>query len=275
MDGRLSLRFDDTGEGTALHMIRQDPPWKVMRGFTTATGECLAHLNNVSGGVLGGDRLELEIEVAARAQAQITTTGATRIYAARAECEDSLCSTIIQLHAGALLEYLPDPIIPFRGARAEQRTHITMEDGATLLWWETLTPGRLGHGECFEYECLRVASEVRAGGIPILIDRMRLEPGRRSLQSPARFGESNFLATFVIAQVGAAQGLWREMETHLATLAKTDGVVWGFSALPAHGILIRGLSDSGLPIAPALHSFWKAAKMLLCGRSVTPPRKTY
>ncbi len=275
MEGRLRLRFDHDGESTALRVIRQDPPWKVMRGFTTATGECLAHLNNVSGGVLGGDRLELEIEVAPCAQAQITTTGATRIYAPRAGAEDSLCSTAIHLRADALLEYLPDHLIPFRGARAEQKTHITMDQGASLFWWEVLAPGRIAHGECFEYECLRVASEIWAGGIPILIDRMRLEPGRRSLRSPARFGHHNFLVTFVIAQVGRPQSVWRELETELATLVKTDAVVWGISALPAHGILVRGLSDSGLTIAPALHAFWTAAKLLLCGRSVTLPRKTY
>jgi urease accessory protein len=246
-----------------------------MRGFTTATGECLAHLNNVSGGVLGGDRLELEIEVNKRAQAQITTTGATRIYAPRIGSDDSLCSASIHLHEGGLLEYLPDPVIPFRGSRAEQRTRIHMQDGATLFWWEILAPGRVGHGECFHYECLRVASEIWTGATPILIDRMRLEPGGRPVKSPARFGGGYFLTTFVIAQVGARQSLWREVESELAGQIETDGVVWGISALPAHGILIRGLSDSGLSIAPGLYTFWKAAKMLLCGRSVTLPRKTY
>ena len=258
-----------------MRITRQDPPWKVLRGFTTATGECLAHLNNVSGGVLGGDRLKLNVEVSTGAQAQITTTGATRIYAPRAASEDSLCTTSIRLRAGALLEYLPDPVIPFRGSRAEQRTRIDMEEGATLFWWEILAPGRIGHGECFDYECLRVVAEVWADSVPILIDRMRLEPGRRSPRSPARFGGRNFLATFAIAQVGVPQNRWREMEAELGRQIQSDGVVWGVSALPAHGILIRGLSESGLAIAPALYEFWKAAKMLLCGRSVTLPRKTY
>ncbi len=276
MEGRLCLRFDaNGGDGTALHVTKQDPPWKVVRGFTTATGECLAHLNNVSGGVLGGDRLEMDIHVGRGAQAQITTTGATRIYAPRAGTTDSFCSTSIHLHAGALLEYLPDPVIPFRGSRAEQRTIIQMDDGATLFWWETLTPGRSASGECFDYECLRVVAEVWTGDIPILIDRMRLEPGPGPLHSPARFGSHRFLATFVIAQAGAPPNIWREMEAELATVVQTDGVVWGISALPAHGLLIRGLSDSGLLIAPALHAFWRAAKLLLCGRPVTLPRKAY
>jgi urease accessory protein len=271
MDARLSLRFDQADEGTAMRMLRQEPPWKIVRGFTTPTGECLVHLNNVSGGVLGGDHLHLNIEAGPGSQVQITTTGATRIYAPRAEARDSLCSADIHLHAGALLEYLPDPLIPFRGARAEQRTHITMDEGATLFWWEILAPGRLASGECFEYESLRVAAEVWAGDTPILIDRMRLEPQCRSVASPVRFGSHRFLITFVIAKIGAPHTIWRDLE---ATL-EVDGVGWGVSALPAHGVLVRGLSDSGLSIAPVLHALWKTAKLLLCGRPVAAPRKTY
>ena len=259
MDGRLCLRFDRTAQATTLRVPRQDPPWKVLRGFTTATGECLAHLNNVSGGVLGGDRLEVDVEVSAGAQAQITTTGATRIYAPRPESADSLCSTRIRLGEDALLEYLPDPVIPFRDSRAEQRTRIDMEQGATLFWWEVLAPGRVGHGECFDYECLRVVAEVWADSVPILVDRMSLEPRRRSPRSPVRFGARNFLTTIVIAQVGAPQERWRDLERQFSRHSQTDGVVLGVSALPTHGILIRGLSESGLPIAAALYDFWRAA----------------
>lgn len=271
MEARLSLQFDRTGDGTVVRVIRQEPPWKVVRGFTTPTGECLLHLGNVSGGVLGGDALHLEIEAGPGAQVQITTTGATRIYAPRANAADSICSTRIRLHAGALLEYLPDPVIPFRGARAEQRTHICMDERATLFWWETLTPGRVASGESFEYDSLRVAAEVWAGNTPILIDRMRLKPRDRCPQSPVRLGGHKFLATFVIAQAGAMPAMWRELETKL----QSDGVGWGVSALAAHGVVVRGLSDSGLTIAPALNTIWKTAKLLLCGRPVAPPRKTY
>jgi urease accessory protein UreH len=38
-------------------VARQDPPWKVMRTFGS-----LVHLINVSGGVLAGDRLALDVE---------------------------------------------------------------------------------------------------------------------------------------------------------------------------------------------------------------------
>ena len=50
---QLSLCF----ERDRFRVARQDPPWKVMRTFGS-----LVHLNNVSGGVLAGDRLALDVE---------------------------------------------------------------------------------------------------------------------------------------------------------------------------------------------------------------------
>lgn len=46
-------------------MRRQDPPLKVVRAFALDQGRsgALVHLNNVSGGVLAGDRLVLDVEV--------------------------------------------------------------------------------------------------------------------------------------------------------------------------------------------------------------------
>ena len=82
---QLSLRF----EKGQMRVERQDPPWKVVRAFPQEGGMVLVHLHNVSGGVLAGDRLGLKIEVAAGASAQITTTGATRLYRHRAGAPDS------------------------------------------------------------------------------------------------------------------------------------------------------------------------------------------
>ena len=82
---QLSLCF----ERERFRVMRQDPPWKVVRAFPLPGGGRLVHLNNVSGGVLAGDRLALDVEVKAGAAAQITTTGATRLYRHRAGAADS------------------------------------------------------------------------------------------------------------------------------------------------------------------------------------------
>src|SRR3982750_2170158 len=63
--GLLRLRFEraeKTGR-TNLSSCEQRPPLRVVRSFPSGETAALAHLHNLSGGVLGGDLLELSVEV--------------------------------------------------------------------------------------------------------------------------------------------------------------------------------------------------------------------
>ncbi len=120
-DATASLRLDferDSSTGqTVLAASFQEPPLKVVRAFAVEGGTALVHLHNVSGGLLGGDRLELAVNIGAGAQVQVTTTGATRIYRPRAAALPTLQTNEIVVGENGLLEYLPDAVIPFAGAR--------------------------------------------------------------------------------------------------------------------------------------------------------------
>src|SRR5271170_982037 len=183
MRARLHLDFCAANGATRLHCLQQDPPWKVVRAFPNPSGESLVHLNNVSGGVFGGDRLSLHIDLAADSQAQITSTGSTRVYRPRDQAADALLATEIHLGKGALLEYLPDSVIPFRDARFEQRTDVYLQPGATLFWWEIVAPGRVASGESFAYESLRIDSRICSQGQLIYMDRMSFHPQQVKLSS--------------------------------------------------------------------------------------------
>jgi urease accessory protein UreH len=162
----------------------------------------LVHLHNVSGGVLAGDRLALEVEVAAGAAAQITTTGATRLYRHRAGAADSEQHAKFLVGDAALLEYLPDSVIPYAGSRHVQRTEIRLGRGSTLFWWEALAPGRLAAGERFAFESLRIQTEVHAGPRPVLREDYLLEARHKDLSAMARMAEYSHAASFCAVQEG-------------------------------------------------------------------------
>src|SRR5579863_9030048 len=109
----LWLQFEEKEGETLARLRRQDPPWRIVRAFPNSEGEALAHLHNVSGGVLDSDDLRLRVEVGSQARVQLTTTGATRVYRSRSPQAISRQSVDVTVGAGAMLEYLPDPLIPF------------------------------------------------------------------------------------------------------------------------------------------------------------------
>src|SRR5579884_1139928 len=127
---RLHLGFERNAAGaTILRIQQQDPPWRVVRGFDAPSGERLVHMNNVSGGVFDVDSLEWRVDVGAGAQAQVTTTGATRVYRSRSTERQASMSGIVTVGDGAYLEYLPDQLIPFAGSRFEQSVRVELGSG--------------------------------------------------------------------------------------------------------------------------------------------------
>ena len=278
MHAQLRLVFSAAAGRTQLHCLQQDPPWKVVRAFPNPAGESLVHLNNISGGVFGGDRLSLQIKLNPGAAAQITTTGSTRIYRPRENAADALQVSEIHLGPGALLEYLPDSVIPFRDARFEQRTDVHLEPGATLFWWEIIAPGRVASGESFAYASLRVNTRMCSRGQPIYVDRMSVRPQQVKLSSLARFGSFRYLTSFMICRSSEDANTWIALEQMLREISlerSNANALWGATALTADGLLVRGLSASALSIMEDLFCFWTSAKSYLCGRVPSPPRRTY
>jgi len=274
---RLEFRYDEGRRTTILARSSQDPPLRVVRAFSLPDGNALVHLHNVSGGLLGDDSLSLTVEAGARSSVQLTTTGATRIYRPRRESQAASQTTEISVGNGALLEYLPDAIIPFAGTRFEQRTRILLSPGAGFLGWEILAPGREARGELFEYESLSMKTDVFAGGRPIATERIQLRPGKFPLTSPARMSFYRYWAAFYICQVGLEPSVWTALEQQLRVGAQqflTAGdSLWGVSSLVAHGLVVRCLALHGRSVLPGLYAMWRAAKLRLYGREAVPPRK--
>jgi urease accessory protein len=275
----LSLDFarDELVGHTILAATRQEPPLRVVRAFAVQDGTALAHLHNVSGGLLGGDQLALKVNVGVGASVQLTTTGATRIYRPRREALATMQFNEFTVNEGALLEYVPDAIIPFAGARFSQTTTIHLAQGAGLFWWEILAPGREARGETFEYDCVEMKTDIAALGQPIASERVRIEPRKRSTQSFGRLGPYRTWATFCIVQVGRSAAEWLALEHELREralpLTKHGETLWGISALPAHGLMVRCVAVNGRHVLPGLQTLCQTAKQRLYGRDAVPPRK--
>ena len=281
MNGTLHLAFEkaDTG-ATVLHLRRQEPPWRVIRAFAGPSGEALVHLNNVSGGVLSGDQLELRVTLSAGSRAQITTTGATRIYRQAAGAREAHSTAHFELAENSLLELLPDAMIPYAGSAFAQTNTVNLAAGAALFWWEYLTPGREASGEVFRYDQLRMETEIRAGGAPIAIERAFLNPRLRPLESVARLGECRHLATLYVCRAGEPPATWSRLEAQLNSIAAglmeaQDGVRWGVSPLIRDGVVVRGMAPAGPALVGGLRQFWQEARLLLTGESASLPRKIY
>jgi urease accessory protein len=254
----------------------QDPPWRAIRAFQNPQRQAVVHLHNVSGGILSGDSLHLSIDAGASTRVQVTSVGATRIYRHRAEDSVARLFTSIRIEDGALLEYLPDVVIPFSASRFSQSTVVSLGPNAAFIGWETLAAGRIASGEEFGFASLHSEFSVCSATRPLAQERYSLVPCAQDPRSIARWGRFRYVGTLYVCHTGVAQPRWLELESRLNDLAflqTSYAARWGVSALIAGGLVIRGLALEAHQLTAGLHTFWNLAKQDLWGEPAIPPRK--
>ncbi|MEO7190303.1 MAG: urease accessory protein UreD [Vicinamibacterales bacterium] len=145
------------------------------------------------GGLVDGDALNVQIEVGPAATALLATQASTKIYRSPRGTSSHLQAHV---HAGACLVLLPDPVVPFAGARYRQSQQIDVAADASLIVVDWVSSGRVAHGERWLFERLRTSLRVRYDGRLVCHDAVTLDASDGALAD--RMGRFDVLATVVL-----------------------------------------------------------------------------
>jgi urease accessory protein len=193
-DGAASIVFGRRGSGTALVDLYQRTPCRVLFPRPDTDGLPVAVLLTTSGGITGGDRIRVAVEVEDGAEAVVTTQAAEKIY--RSLDADAAVTVNLAVGAGSWLDYLPQETILFEGARLDRRTEARLAPDARLLACEMVMFGRLARNEELTRGKLHDAWRVRRGDRLVWADALRLDGDVAALlAAPAGFDGARALAT--------------------------------------------------------------------------------
>jgi urease accessory protein len=269
--GLLELALDQQGDVTRVRHHYQRMPLHVYRPIYLDDGRpdmAFLFVQQFGDGLVQGDRYRVDIDCAAGAAAHVTTQAATNVFGARQNFATQLVN--LTAGAGAVLEHLPEPIVPFRGSRLFQRTCVTADPEATVILGETLLPGRVAHDEAHVYDLYWAETEVRRPDDSLLFaDVVRLSPGGGG--SPS-LGPHDVIATlYVISGQTDPDALVALLR---AALAECPDVLSGVSKLPnAAGAVVKVLGASSKTVQAALRIAWNAARLELLGAPAPNLRK--
>ncbi|MCS0503651.1 urease accessory protein UreD [Ancylobacter mangrovi] len=133
-DVRAHLGFVRGGGRAVLARQHMPYPFHITRPFwlDPHLPECATlYLQSSSGGMYTGDRLALEIEAGAGAQAHVTSQAATVVH--RTPGNEARLSTAIRLRDDAFLALTNDPFILFPDAHLHVATEVTLAAGARAI----------------------------------------------------------------------------------------------------------------------------------------------
>lgn len=273
--GVLRLRFERRAGRTELVGRYQQPPLAVMRPLRVDPARpdlAAVYLMATGGGVVQGDRLSVHADCGPDTAVLLTTQAATRLHRCEPDGPVPFATQDVTLSAGAgsLLEYQPDPLIPFAGAEFHQRTRLVVHPTATVLAADTVLAGRLARGERHAYRALSLDLECAGPeGTPFAVDTLRLAP---DASNPAVFAGRTVMCT-VLAVTDRAPAADLADLLH-AALAGRPGILAGVSTLPDdRGAWARLLSDDPPAVAAARHAAWDAVRRRTVGAPAPDLRK--
>jgi urease accessory protein len=171
-NGHVTLDAKMAAGATRRGSVREQGAWRIRCPGRPAP-ELEAMIVNTSGGMAGGDRLDLAMTVGPQARLLVTSAAAEKVY--RTLGAETTIAAKLQVGAGGELAWLPQETIMFDRARLRRTIEVDLAADARLLLAEALVFGRSGMGESIAEGSLFDRWRVRRDGRLLHAETLRLD----------------------------------------------------------------------------------------------------
>jgi urease accessory protein len=269
---QLDYRRDEVaGAARTVVRDRHDGPLRVLASlYPEAPSVCHNVLVHPPGGLVGGDVLDIAVNLARDAHALITTPGATRFY--RSTGAAATQSLHARLEAGARLEWLPLETLAYSGCIAENRMRFELAPGAEMMGWDLLALGLPASDQAFVRgrftQCIELPGRWLERGVVDAGDT-------RLLDSPLGWAGHRVMGTLWFAAGSAVPPARRDALLGAAQVAiEGDALRASAGATALHDgiVVLRVLAPRVEPLMGLLTRVWHAWRELAWQLPACAPR---
>lgn len=268
--GHLDLCYRLDGLRTTAHDRHHGPLRVLQRLYPEGEAVCHHVLVHPPGGLVGGDVLEINADLAPGTHALITTPGATRYY--RSSGLPATQRVRARLADGARLEWLPLENIAYRQCLAENHLHFDLAPKAEMIGWDVLALGLPATGEAWNRG--RYTQHLELPGVwrdQAVIDAQ----DHRLLDSPVGWAGRRVLGTlwFTAGTTLSNDRRNRLLDDARAILAGSPlSATAGVTAPHARTVVLRVLADRVEPAMQALIAVRNAWRLTAWQQAPHVPR---
>lgn len=260
-EASLTLAFSRSGPRTLMH-ARHHGPMQVQKAlYPEGPAVCHALPIHPPGGIAGGDRLAVDLDVAPGAHTLITTPGATRWYKAEGEP----AAQHLRMRVAGVLEWLPQETIVYDAALAESRIEIEMLPGSAMIGWDRIALGRAASGERFLRGVFAQSIRLRANGELVWHERTRIAGGDKLLDSPVGLaGRHVFGCAWAWRDAG-----WSDEDLDaLRAQCEARGLTEVPTRLEHRIVVARAIASTTSELGEQFERLWSVLRPMVAGRKV-------
>ena len=170
----LTLKIENRQAGARLVSCHRRGPLHVQKAFYPE-GRDLAHLYllHPPGGLVSGDTLIIDTEVAQQSHALVTTPGAGRLYGARKSAKTQNQLNTLTVAKGASLEWFPMETLYYSRSYGVSKTRVDIDEGGKFIGWDICSLGLPASGEPFVDGEIRQSFDIYYNGKADWLERWR------------------------------------------------------------------------------------------------------
>lgn len=197
-------------------------------------------LMQLGGGIVEGERYNINVELKENVRAIVTTQAASKVY----KCENSYESfqeTTLKLEENSILEYITDPVILYKDAVYRQENNIYMTKSSTLIYTDGITSGWSPDKKRFQYEKAKLKTNIYMDGVPVLLDNMLINPREDDIDGLGFMeGYKNF-ATLIILDDRIDKNIIEHLREGILKL--NLDINFGITGLEVNGFVLRVIGN--------------------------------
>ncbi|XID95451.1 urease accessory protein UreD [Paenibacillaceae bacterium WGS1546] len=243
-------------------------PLKIAKSFPLRAGDAdqLAVVQmDGSPGMLEGDRYSFDWRLRDGVRLYVTNQSHTRVH----PCDkgDARLRQRFDLQPGAVLEWLPEPVMLFRDARFVAETEVELAERAVCMISDIVCPGRTARGEAFVYRGYDAKLTVHYRGEMVHYQRQKWEPERLPIGNAGCFGPYTHVGSFLVFSDRATSGLAEKIREALIETGAALGsdVAWGASRTARHGIALQAAGNAAWKLQRLFLAAWDCVRRELLG----------
>lgn len=271
---RLRLDYTLQAQRSVAHFAHEGPLRVLQSLYPEGDAVCHNVLVHPPSGLVGGDTLDMQVQVGPGAHALVTTPGATRFY----RSEAGLATQQVRAHLadGARLEWLPLEALAYNGCDALNRARFELEAGAELMTWDITALGLPHAQQPFVHGRLAQHLEIAGPEGTLWLERGTLAAEDPLLMDgPLGLAGHRCMATLVFASghpIAAARAEAALEAARAAIEASPLRAVAGATQAHPQVLVLRALAPVVEPAMQLLRPVWGAWRQALWDLAGNVPR---
>lgn len=267
---KLDIRYA-LEQNKTVARYEHDGPLRILHSlYPEGSSVCHNVIVHPPGGLVGGDTLDIQVDVGTGAHGLITTPGATRFY--KSLGEPALQRTRARLQEHARLEWLPLEAIAYSACQAENRSTFDLAPSAEMIAWDITALGLPNAHLPFESGSFMQHIEIPG----VWLERGRIDATDvRLMNSPLGLAGHRCMASIFFA---AGSALTRDRKEQALSVARAvlDAhplkITAGATCPNDQVIVVRVLAPLVEPAMQVLRQVWASWRQHLWQKESVAPR---